>query len=76
MTRFSLFGAVIVVSAALSTPVLAQAAIQEPGAYAFYNSNGDLGLGSSQRVDAAARLKSAIMSHPVSAKRVRSGTRN
>jgi hypothetical protein len=34
----------------MATPVFAQAAISEPGAYAFYHPNGDLGIGSSRPV--------------------------
>jgi hypothetical protein len=42
MTRFKLFSAVLILSAAMATPVFAQAAISEPGAYAFYHPNGDV----------------------------------
>ena len=42
MTRFKLFGAVLILSAGMATPVFAQAAISEPGAYAFYHPDGDL----------------------------------
>jgi hypothetical protein len=37
---------VTTLSMAFATPVLAQAVIQEPGAYAFYRPNGDLETGS------------------------------
>jgi hypothetical protein len=47
MTNFKLLGVAAVLSAAIASPVLAQSAIQEPGAYAFYHPNGDLGIGSS-----------------------------
>jgi hypothetical protein len=43
MTRFKLFSAVALVSATIATPVVAQQAVQEPGAQAFYQS---LGVGS------------------------------
>jgi hypothetical protein len=43
MTRFKLFSAVALVSAAIVTPAVAQQAVQEPGAQAFYQS---LGVGS------------------------------
>ncbi|MCA1452211.1 hypothetical protein I6F35_03140 [Bradyrhizobium sp. BRP22] len=43
MTRFKLFSAVALVSAVVATPVVAQQAVQEPGAQAFYQS---LGVGS------------------------------
>jgi hypothetical protein len=44
MTKRTLLGAVAILSTALATPVLAQAVIQEPGAYAFYDPNRDLGI--------------------------------
>jgi hypothetical protein len=48
------FGAAVMLSAAIATPALAET-IQEPGAYAFYHPNGDLGLGSSRPADAMAQ---------------------
>jgi hypothetical protein len=42
MNSFKLFGAALMLSAAMATPVFAQAAISEPGAYAFYHPNGDV----------------------------------
>jgi hypothetical protein len=42
MSRFKLFGVALILSAGMATPVFAQAAIQEPGAYAFYHPDGDL----------------------------------
>jgi hypothetical protein len=41
MTRFIPTIAAAVLMSAIATPVLAQAAIQEPGAYAFYHPNAD-----------------------------------
>ena len=46
MRTFKLVGTGMILSALAASPALAQAAIQEPGAYAFYHPNGDLGLGS------------------------------
>ena len=46
MTRFTFLGVASFLSAAIATPVLAQAVIQEPGAYAFHYPNGDLGIAS------------------------------
>jgi hypothetical protein len=46
MTKFTLLGVATILSVALAAPVLAQAVIQEPGAYAFYHPNGDLRIGS------------------------------
>jgi hypothetical protein len=48
MTKFKLLATAVLLSMATATPVLAQAAIEEPGAYAFYHPNGDLGIGSAQ----------------------------
>ncbi len=46
MTRFKLFAAAVLVSAAFTGPAFAQAAIQEPGLYSFYHPNGDALSGS------------------------------
>ena len=43
MTKLKLFGAAVILSAAIATPVFAQQAVQEPGEQAFYQS---LGVGS------------------------------
>ena len=84
MTRYKLVAAAVILSAATTTPVLAQAVIDEPGAYAFYHPNADLGIGSARpAADAMAselprnpgnmgRFRSATMSHPLPAKRSRS----
>ena len=45
MTRFKLFGATAVLSALIATPTFAQPVIDEPGSYAFFHPNGDLGFG-------------------------------
>jgi hypothetical protein len=42
MTKFKLFSATAILSLAFATPVFAQAAIQEPGMYAFYHPNNDV----------------------------------
>lgn len=81
MIKYKLVAAAIILAAAISTPVLAQAVIQEPGAYAFYHP--DLGLGSARPADAMAsealrnsgnmaRFRSATMSHPLPARRSQS----
>jgi hypothetical protein len=83
MRRHLLLAATILVSAATATPVLAQAVIGEPGAYAFYHPNADLGLGSSRPSGAMAfepprgggnmaQFRSATMSHPLPVHRARS----
>jgi hypothetical protein len=46
MAKFTLLGTIAILSTMTATPALAQAAIQEPGAYAFYHANTDLGIGS------------------------------
>jgi hypothetical protein len=42
MTNFKITAAALVLSAVSATAAFAQAAIQEPGAYAFYHPNGDV----------------------------------
>jgi hypothetical protein len=42
MTRFKILGAAAILSLISATPVFAQAAIQEPGAFAFYYPNNDV----------------------------------
>jgi len=42
MTRFKILGAAAMLSLTFATPVFAQAAIQEPGLYAFYHPNNDV----------------------------------
>jgi len=53
MLKFTVIGAAALLSAAITAPAFAEA-IQEPGVYAFYHPNGDLGLGSSRPADAMA----------------------
>jgi hypothetical protein len=47
MIKFGLLGAAAILSMA-ATPVFAQPAISEPGAFAFYHPDGDLGIGSAR----------------------------
>jgi hypothetical protein len=42
MTTLKILGAAAMLSLAFATPVFAQAAIQEPGLYAFYYPNNDV----------------------------------
>jgi hypothetical protein len=42
MTRTKIIGAAAILSLTFATPVFAQAAIQEPGAFAFYYPNNDV----------------------------------
>jgi hypothetical protein len=55
MTKLRLLGAAALLSAAITTPVFAQQAVQEPGAQAFYQS---LGVGSHNSSPAANALAS------------------
>ena len=55
MTRIRFFGAAAVLSVLIGSPASAQHMIDEPGMYAFYHPNGDLGIGSARSpVDAQA----------------------
>jgi hypothetical protein len=47
MIKFGLLGAAAILSMA-ATPVFAQPVISEPGAFAFYHPDGDLGIGSTR----------------------------
>lgn len=47
MIKFGLLGAAAILSMA-ATPVLAQPVISDPGAFAFYHPDGDLGIGSTR----------------------------
>jgi len=47
MTKFFPTVAAALLATAIATPVFAQAAIQEPGAYAFYHPNADVTAGRS-----------------------------
>ena len=42
MTRLKIFGAAAILSMMIATPVFAQAAVQEPGAFAFYYPDADV----------------------------------
>ncbi len=42
MTRFKILGAAAILAMMMASPVFAQAAIQEPGAFAFYHPNADV----------------------------------
>jgi hypothetical protein len=72
MTSFKFFAATVILSTVIATPVFAQAAISEPGAFAFYHPNGDLGLGSSRPV--ADALASMPLRHSVHMARARTGS--
>jgi hypothetical protein len=62
MINFRVIGAAAVLSAAFAGPVFAQAAIDEPGMYAFYHPNADvLHAGSGGEVVAAGTGKAYAM---------------
>jgi hypothetical protein len=79
MTMFKLLGSAAILSAFIATPALAQHMIEEPGLFAFYHPNGDLGIGSARPADAMAaesfrsgnmaRLR--MQSHPVAVRRAK-----
>ena len=81
MIRLKFLGAAAILSAFIATPALAQHMIDEPGMYAFYHPNGDLGIGSTRPAADAmaaeplrdggniARLK--MQAHPVSVRRAK-----
>ena len=80
MTRFRFLAAAVILSAAIATPAFAQPVIQEPGNFAFFYPNGDLGIGSkwpsgamtssaARDSDSMARFRGATMSHRLPAKR-------
>ena len=55
MTKTRFFGAAALLSVLIGSPASAQHMIDEPGMYAFYHPNGDLGIGSARPpVDAQA----------------------
>ncbi len=74
MTMFKFLGSAAILSAFIATPALAQHMIEEPGLYAFYHPNGDLGIGSARpaedgmasvrRSGSIARLRMGPVSRP------------
>ena len=65
MTK-TFFGAATLLSVLIGSPASAQHMIDEPGMYAFYHPNGDLGLGSARSpVDAQAMAPRLVMRHPI-----------
>jgi hypothetical protein len=64
MTKTRLFGAAALLSVLIASPAAAQHMIDEPGMYAFYHPNGDLGIGSARSpVDAQAMAPRLVMRH-------------
>ena len=56
MMKSKIFGAVAIFSAAIATPAMAEV-ISEPGNFAFFYPNGDLGLGYSMPQGAMAQMR-------------------
>ena len=66
MTKIPFFGAVAAFSVLIGSPASAQHMIDEPGMYAFYHPNGDLGIGSARSpIDAQAMAPRLVMRHPI-----------
>ena len=62
MTRIKLLGIAVGLSSLMAYPASAQHMIDEPGMYAFYRPNGDLGIGSVRSpVDAQAMAPRLVM---------------
>jgi hypothetical protein len=75
MPRFKIFAATVILSSAIATPVFAQAAISEPGAFAFYHPDADvLHAGSTRPVPDA--LASVPLRHTSHIARARAGSRS
>jgi hypothetical protein len=82
MTRFNFFGTAAIVSALSASPAMAQHMIEEPGMFAFFHPNGDLGIASTKSpADAMAsvagngglaRMRMQIRPHSLRDKRGRS----
>jgi hypothetical protein len=83
MTRSKFLAAAAILSALSATPAMAQHMIDEPGLFAFFHPNGDLGIASTRSpADAmasvpgngdTARMRMEIRPHWLRGKRARSG---
>ncbi len=68
MTRIKLFGAAAVLAVLMASPASAEdpLAASEPGMWAFYHPNGDMGNGPARPVaNANAQAPRLVMSHPI-----------
>jgi hypothetical protein len=64
MTSIKFLGVAAVLSVLIVSPASAQHMIDEPGMYAFYHPNGDLGIGASRPpADALAMAPRLVMRH-------------
>ncbi len=73
MTVFKILAATVMLSTAIATPVFAQAAISEPGAFAFYHPDGDV-LHAGYTAPVRAALASLPLRHTSHLARVRTGS--
>jgi hypothetical protein len=69
MSKTCLFAAAALLSALIGPPASAQHMIDEPGMYAFYHPDGDLGIASPRTLDAQAMaprimMRRAVAVHP------------
>ena len=73
MTKIQLLGVAAALSMLIVSPASAQHMIDEPGMYAFYHPNGDLGIGSARSpIDAQAMAPRLVMRHPILARLIKS----
>jgi hypothetical protein len=64
MTRIKFLGAAAALSVLIVSPASAEHMIDEPGMYAFYHPNGDLGIGAPRPpADALAMAPRLVMRH-------------
>ena len=70
MTRIQFLVVAAALSALFATPASAQHMIDEPGMFAFYHPNGDLGLGTMRSVLNAQAMVAprVVMQHPMIAR--------
>jgi hypothetical protein len=83
MIRFNFFGTAAILSALSTSPAMAQHMIEEPGMFAFFHPNGDLGIASSKSpadamasvpgIGGLAGMRMQIRPHSLGGKRARSG---
>jgi hypothetical protein len=78
MTTLQILGAAALLSALIATPSLAQPVIDEPGSFAFFHPDGDLGIGSTPPASAFAMaplpssgvmMKMKMRAHPAHVRR-------
>jgi hypothetical protein len=75
MTSFKILAATVMLSTAIATPVFAQAAISEPGAFAFYHPDADV-LHAGSTLPARDALASLPLRHSSHMARAHIGSRS